>query len=241
MRYWHPFTQEAVQEVEKFAPESIVLLPLYPQFSTTTSESSFNAWIREMKNQGLTIPVNFIGCYPKEPGFIKAMQGLLAKELDQIDGPVRILFSAHGLPQKVVDDGDPYPVHVNLSVTEVMTAFPHQDYQICYQSKVGKLKWLEPSLNDEIERAAHDRVGVLIVPISFVSEHSETLVELDMDFAQRAQELNLPFYGRTPTVSCHPLFIQGLAEQVVRQIQGSQVSCNVCPPSYHKCWCRAHG
>ncbi len=241
MRYWHPLTEDVVQDVKNFDPDEIVLLPLYPQFSTTTSESSFSEWQKQSSKFGLSCLTHTIGCYPLMSGFIKSMQKLLEEALKQAPATTRVLFSAHGLPQKVVDDGDPYAHQVDLSVEEVMKAFPQVDYRVCYQSKVGKLKWLEPSLDEEMERAAESQVGVVIVPISFVSEHSETLVELDIDFAQRAKELHLPFFARTPTVSCHPLFITGLAELVIRKIQPTQGQGPVCPPSSSKCWCRAHG
>jgi ferrochelatase len=169
------------------------------------------------------------------------VQELLKQTLTTSSKPVRVLFSAHGLPQRVIDQGDPYAFQVSQSVKHVVALFPDLDHRVCYQSKVGKLKWLEPSLEEEIKRAAQDQVGVIIVPISFVSEHSETLVELDVDFANLAQRLGLPFYARTPTVSCQLPFIRGLASQVICHVFSYQNPIRVCPESYQKCWCRRHG
>lgn len=241
MRYWHPMVDQVAQEVQNFNPSQVILLPLYPQFSTSTTASSLKSWQDECKNRKFDAPTKAIGCYPTQKGFIEAVQDLLSKDLHQAISPIRVLFSAHGLPQKVVDQGDPYEIQVQKSVSEVMKAFPDVDHSVCYQSKVGKLKWLEPSLDHEMNRASKDGVGVIVVPISFVSEHSETLVELDIDFANMAKELRLPFYARTPSVSCHQSFIQGLADSVIHQVTSLQDSSRICPANSQKCWCRRHG
>lgn len=216
MRYWHPLTEETAEKVRNFNPDKLVLLPLYPQFSTTTTESSLVKGRQIFKD---FLDQKIICCFPEEPGFISAYQDLILKEMAKTSsfGQVRLLFSAHGLPQKIVEAGDPYPIHVRQSVLSIMNhpQLISLDYQICYQSRVGPLAWLKPSLDEEIERAARDNIGVIVVPISFVSEHSETLVELDMDFKEKAATLKIPFYGRVPTVSCHPDFIQGMASLIM--------------------------
>jgi ferrochelatase len=242
MRYWHPLTETVVAQVKQYTPHHIILLPLYPQYSTTTSQSSLCAWIKEAKRQGLSSKTQVMCCYPTQKGFIEGVSDLLRQHLPTSEKPFRILFSAHGLPQRVIDRGDPYVDHVRQSVNAVMKEFPGVDHTVCYQSKVGNLKWLEPSLDQEMNRAVRDQVGVIIVPISFVSEHSETLIELDKDYAGRARELNLPFYRRTPTVSCHPQFIQGLAQEVINRIHLSSSSQEwACSLSNKKCWCRLYG
>jgi protoporphyrin/coproporphyrin ferrochelatase len=239
MRYWHPMTPETVALVKAYNPSKIILLPLYPQFSTTTTASSLKAWYEEADHQSLRVPTFPIGCYPCDNGFISAYKELLFQELTHGAEPVRILFSAHGIPQKLVDQGDPYQFQVEQSIEAVMRSFKN-DYAVCYQSKVGPLTWLGPSLDQELERAARDQVGVVIVPITFVSEHSETLIELDQDYAQRAQELKLPSYRRLSTVGHHPHFIKGLTDLVIRSLMLSSKSQSLCPPQFSKCGCRVH-
>lgn len=218
MRYWHPLTQEASDKVRDFTPDEIVLLPLYPQFSTTTTASSLALWRKLFRQKEGT---KIICCYPEEPGFIAAYQDLIRQTIAKVPSgsSIRLLFSAHGLPQKIIDQGDPYEAHIHQSVAAIMTSdLQDYDYQICYQSRVGPLKWLGPSLEEAMQQAAVEKKAVVVVPVSFVSEHSETLVELDIDFQNRANALNIPYYGRVPTVSCHPHFIGGLANMVMHKI-----------------------
>jgi ferrochelatase len=212
MRYWHPMTAAVVRSVERFAPDRIVLLPLYPQFSTTTTASSFKAW-----NDAATFKVSTttIDSYPTEPGFIAASVELVKQGLvDAGTVPKRVLFSAHGLPERVIKAGDPYQAQVEQTAKAIAGQLGEIDWAICYQSRVGPLKWIGPSTDTEIRRAAADRVAVVIYPLAFVSEHSETLVELDIDYRHLAEKVGIPTYIRVPTVGTHPLFIQGLARLV---------------------------
>jgi ferrochelatase len=212
MRYWHPMTGAVVRSVERFAPDRIVLLPLYPQFSTTTTASSFKAW-----NDAATskVPTKIIESYPTEPGFIAASVALVRQGLaDAGTGPKRVLFSAHGLPERVIKAGDPYQAQVEQTAKAITDAIGGLDWSICYQSRVGPLKWIGPSTDAEIRRAGADKVSVVVYPLSFVSEHSETLVELDIDYRHLAAEAGIPTYIRVPAVGTHPLFIEGLARLV---------------------------
>lgn len=238
MRYWHPLTPQTAVKVQKYQPDEIVLLPLYPQFSTATSASSLNAWYQEAEKIGLCVPTTQTCCYPTSSGFIAANRSFILYELGAVaqQGPVRLLFSAHGLPQQFIDHGDSYEWQITQTVEAVMACI-QADYRICYQSKVGPTKWLGPSIDDEIKQAARDGVGVIVVPISFVSEHSETLVELDIDYLQKAQEYGVPFYRRVPTVGASPLFIADLAKMVTAA-RSSLVP--ICPDHFTKCWCRSH-
>lgn len=212
MRYWHPMTPAVVKSVERFAPDRIVLLPLYPQYSTATTASSFDEW---KKLASFKVPTAEIVEYPVEPGFIAASVALLKEGLAQAgDGPTRVLFSAHGLPERVIKSGDPYQKQVEQTAAAVASAIGGLDWTVCYQSRVGPLKWIGPSTESEIERAAHDRKGIVLYPLSFVSEHSETLVELDIEYRELADEEGVPFYVRVPTVGTHPHFIAGLARLV---------------------------
>jgi ferrochelatase len=218
MRYWHPLSDEAAKAVKDFGADRIVLLPLYPQYSTTTTGSSITEWVRVSKKVGITAPTSAICCYPQESGFIetvvKATREAIAKT--NVNRSPRVLFSAHGLPQKIVDKGDPYPDHVKMTALEVVKKLdlPDLDWVVCYQSRVGPLKWIGPSTDDEIDRAAKDSVPLVVVPIAFVSEHSETLVELDIEYRELAISLGVPEYHRVATAYITPQFISGLKRLV---------------------------
>jgi ferrochelatase len=213
MRYWHPMTEEVVQQVRAFSPDRIVLLPLYPQFSTTTTGSSFAAWDSAVARLG--VKTKRIKSYAIEPGFIEASVELLKQGLAEAGGqPVRVLFSAHGLPEKIIKAGDPYQTEVEQTAQAIMAQLGGIDWSVCYQSRVGPLKWIGPSTESEIARAAADRKAIVLYPLSFVSEHSETLVELDIDYKRLAAEAGVPIYIRVPTVGTHPKFIEGLGRLV---------------------------
>lgn len=219
MRYWHPLTAQTVSDVKKFRPTEVVLLPLYPQFSITTTGSSFAEWYAEAAQQGLKVSTREVRSYPQNSDFIESHVDLLLPWIEKAAafGSPRILFSAHGLPQKVIDKGDPYENHVHQTVGEILKKIPSGvESVVCYQSKVGPLKWLEPSIEQELRRAGQDRVPVIVVPVAFVSEHSETLVELDEDYRNLAEELKIPFYGRVPTLSDHPAYMRALAGLVIK-------------------------
>jgi protoporphyrin/coproporphyrin ferrochelatase len=217
MRYWHPLTAAAVSAVAQWRPDAVVLLPLYPQYSTTTTASSLKAWTDEAKRQGLAVPTRAISSYPTAAGFIAALAAGIAGALDEMVGrPVRLLFSAHGLPLETVRAGDPYPQEIAATATAVVGALarPGLEWRVCYQSKVGPLAWLRPSLEEELHRAGRDRIAVVVAPISFVSEHSETLAELDIDYRRVAENCSVPAYRRVATVGTDPRFIAALADLV---------------------------
>ncbi|CAN5922740.1 ferrochelatase [soil metagenome] len=212
MRYWHPMTEAVVRSVERFKPDRIVLLPLYPQYSTATTASSVDAWKAVAK---FKVPTVMVKDYPTEPGFIAASVALLRDGLAQAgSGPTRVLFSAHGLPERIIKAGDPYQSQVEQTAKAIADTIGGLDWAVCYQSRVGPLKWIGPSTDAEIERAGADKVGVVLYPLSFVSEHSETLVELDIEYRHLAEKAGVPLYIRVPTVGTQPLFIEGLARLV---------------------------
>lgn len=212
MRYWHPLTQAVVRSVGRFAPDRIVLLPLYPQFSTTTTASSFKAWKQAASFRASTVSIE---SYPTQPGFIQASVELVKQGLQEAGaGAKRVLFSAHGLPEKIVKAGDPYQRQVEQTAAAIGAQLGNVDWSVCYQSRVGPLKWIGPSTEAEIHRASIDRRGIVLYPLSFVSEHSETLVELDIDYRRLANEAGASTYVRVPTVGTHPLFMEGLADLV---------------------------
>jgi len=215
MRYWHPLTRETVKAAKEWNPDEIVLLPLYPQFSTTTTASSFAAWREEAVRQELRCRTQTIRSYPDATGLVEAIARHVATVLDTVGEvtTVRLLFSAHGLPLKIVRAGDPYPQEVERTAAAVVRALerPGLNWLVCYQSRVGPLAWLGPSVEEELRRAGSDDVAVVVAPISFVSEHSETLVELDRDYRRLAESCGVPAYHRVPTVGTDPRFIEALA------------------------------
>jgi len=244
MRYWHPFAAETAAAVKAFAPDEVVLLPLYPQYSTTTSGSSFDDWRRAAARAGLAAPTRTLCCYPTQAGFVEAVAARIRPMLEAAaQARPRLLFSAHGLPKKIVAGGDPYQWQVEQSAAAVAAALGDHalDWQICYQSRVGPLEWIGPSTEAEIARAGRDRVPVVLVPIAFVSEHSETLVELDIEYRALARAEGVPAYLRVPTVDCEPAFIAGLAE-LVGDTLARQAGClcsqsgrRICPAEWRRC------
>ena len=220
MRYWHPFTAQTVADVQAWGPDEIILLPLYPQYSTTTTASSLAAWKAAAKFLKLNVPTRAICCYPGEPGFIAAAAGLIAPAVSEarLHGIPRLLLSAHGLPEKVVKGGDPYQYQCEQTAAAIVAALdiPDLDWQVCYQSRVGPLKWIGPSTDQAIRDAARDKRSVVIAPIAFVSEHSETLVEIEIDYRKLAAAEGVSSFIRVAAVATSPSFIDGLAGLVRR-------------------------
>jgi protoporphyrin/coproporphyrin ferrochelatase len=217
MRYWHPRAEQVAAEVKSFAPERLVLLPLYPQYSTTTTASSLADWYAAARRAGLSVPNSAICCYPTQPGFIAALAEGISRSLDKAGAAnPRLLLTAHGLPERIVAAGDPYPRHVEETAMAVigMLNTPGLDWRVCYQSRVGPLRWIGPATDEEVRRAGSEGRAIVIAPIAFVSEHSETLVELDMEYGELARHSGVPSYIRVPTVSTAPAFIAGLAHLV---------------------------
>lgn len=250
MRYWHPMSLEAAEAVRDYAPDDIVLLPLYPQYSTTTTGSSVKEWRRAATMAGITAPTYEVCCYPTNRGWIDAQVSLVTDALGKFKGDLkpRILFSAHGLPKKVIARGDPYQWQVEQTVGAVVgrlhdlgaSAF---SWALCYQSRVGPLEWIGPSLDDELKKAGDEKTPVIVVPIAFVSEHSETLVELDIEYREQAGEWGVPEYIRVPAVATHADFIGGLAGLVGMALNrpgaGQAICCDnearLCPPDHPQC------
>jgi ferrochelatase len=237
MRYWWPFTEDAAAAVAAFAPDEVVLLPLYPQYSTTTTGSSIAAWHKAYRGGGR---VRTACCYFDEPGFVAAHAQKIRETFQAAGRPtgLRLLFSAHGLPEKIVEKGDPYQSQVERTCEAVMAELgPDWDWQVCYQSRVGPMKWLGPSTPEAIKAAADEGLGVLVVPIAFVSEHVETLVELDRDYAELAQALGCPAYLRAPALGTTPAFIEGLARTVARSLPsaGAEPGASACATGFSQC------
>jgi ferrochelatase len=213
MRYWHPFPSEAVAQVKDFAPDRVVLLPLYPQFSTTTTGTSVAAFRGEAARQGLTAPIHDLCCYPRDEGFVGAVAEMVASAHRNTIGPrPRVIFCAHSLPEKTIAAGDPYQSQMEETAALIAqrTGIAGLDWTLSYQSRLGPVKWIGPSLVSEIRRAGVDKVPVIVVPISFVSEHVETLVELDRDMREIAAAVGVPGFVRLPAVRTHTAYISSL-------------------------------
>ena len=217
MRYWGRRAASAVEELARRGVARTILLPLYPQFSTTTSASSVREWSGLAAAGGLGPALGGICCYPASRGFATAMAERIQTVLAGHAGAApRLLFSAHGLPEKMIAAGDPYQWQVERTVAAIAGELgaAADDRVVCYQSRVGPLRWIGPSTEAEIRRAGAEGKPVLVAPIAFVSEHSETLVELDIEYRAVAEAAGVPAYLRAPTVGTHPAFIAGLADMV---------------------------
>ncbi len=259
MRYWHPMTEEVVGQVKDWGAEQVLFLPLYPQFSTTTTGSSLKKWQEEAKKQGLQVTTQAICCYPTEKHFIAAHVRLLRENMQAAgnlnpDG-VRILFSAHGLPEKVIRKGDPYQWQVEQTAALVMEHLSAQtgqewDWNVCYQSRVGPLKWIGPSTEEEIARAGVDGKTIILVPVAFVSEHSETLVELDVEYKHLAEAKGVPGYVRVPTLNSAAEYVEALAGMVISSVRRGMKDgavrphfghlgkeTRLCPKNWKQCAC----
>ena len=294
MRYWHPFSDETARAVKAWNPDRVLLLPLYPQYSTTTTGSSIAAWRSAAVRAGLAAETTTLCCYPTDPQYASATAALIKTAYDDARSklppttPLRVLFSAHGLPEIIVRNGDPYQWQIERTVAAVVAAMGGQgltgarlrtitswpgasgpsrandtrtrfqrlagdvspagdspldaahdsgiamlaqmgqglDHAICYQSRATPQKWIDPSTEAEIDRAARDKVAILVVPIAFVSEHSETLVELDVEYRLLAEKLGVPAYFRVPTQNADPGFIAALANLARRALYHGSGLCS---------------
>ncbi|AFY35427.1 ferrochelatase [Calothrix sp. PCC 7507] len=226
MRYWHPYTEEAIAQLAQDNIESLVILPLYPQFSISTSGSSFRLleklWQENPKLQPIEYTV--IPSWYKEPGYLQAMAELIAQEIDQFPNPdtVHIFFSAHGVPKSYVEEaGDPYQQEIEECTLLIMQTLNRPNvHTLAYQSRVGPVEWLQPYTEDALkELGAQGVKDLVVVPISFVSEHIETLQEIDIEYREVAEESGIHNFRRVPAPNTHPVFIKALADLVLDALQ----------------------
>jgi ferrochelatase len=242
MRCAEPFSSDVARAVKAWGAERIVLVPLYPQFSTTTTGSSIADWLGAATKAGLNGAPAIVCCFPTDVGFVGAHAELIHQTLTRrrLDVDYRLLLSAHGLPKRTIAKGDPYRWQVEQTAAAIVDrlGIKDLDWQICFQSRVGPLEWIGPSTDNEIRRAGAQGRGVIVVPIAFVSEHSETLVELDLDYAKLAKESGVPDYLRVPALGTHAKFIKGLGDIVVRALEKGGVVCGsdrACPDAFRFC------
>lgn len=246
MRYWHPFTAQAVEAVKAWQADEVVLLPLYPQFSTTTTGSSLKAWRDAGGGKARAVC-----CFPTQPDFVKAHAGLIRQAWERAGRPdpetVRVLHSAHGLPEITIERGDPYRWQVEQTVAAVTAQLPElSDHLTCFQSKVGPLEWIKPATEDAVREAADEGKHIILSPIAFVSEHIETLVELDEEYRELAGEHGAAGYTRVPALGTREDFITALARLTLDALQG-RVGLKppngkvICPAEFGRCPCREAG
>ncbi|MGH7106612.1 MAG: ferrochelatase [Acetobacteraceae bacterium] len=248
MRYWAPMSGEAARAVAEWDPDEIVLLPLYPHFSVATTGSSLTAWRQAALAAGLVKETRTICCWYEDAAFIAAWAAIVrqgiaeAREALPPATRLRVLFSAHGLPERIVRAGDPYRMQVERTMAAVLAAVGENvpEAKLCFQSRATPERWLAPSTDDEIRRAGAERTALLVVPIAFVSEHSETLVELDIDYRKLAEESGVPGFFRAPTPGISDSFITALAG-LVRQVRAlppglaTLSGCGACGSAHRRC------
>lgn len=244
MRYWHPMSDEVVKRVQQDNPDEIILLPMYPQFSTTTTWSSLEEWQSSAKKYDLDIETSMVCCYPTQGGFIKASADLVRQKYDEMVAKgftPRILFSAHGLPKDMIEGGDPYQWQCEKTAEAVMqqTGLTNADWMSCYQSRVGRKEWIGPSTDEALHMAGKEGKPVIVFPHAFTQEHVETLVEIEEEYRELAAEIGIPAFDRVPTVDVHAAFIQGLADMVFSRVGKKGIEADVggrvCPSGYKRC------
>jgi len=226
MRYWHPFTAEAIAELAACAPDEVVLLPLYPQYSKTTTGSSINEWRRRFHTNGWNPRTHLVQEFYEDAGYLDAVVAAINESLGGLQdiADIDMVFSAHSVPVAVIEQGDPYQRQIERTVELVWQrgGWPARRH-ICYQSKVGASKWLRPSMHETIQRlAAAGSQHVLVVPISFVSDHVETLHEIDIEHRKQAHSLGIQDYRMMRGLNDSPAFIQALAGLVRAHIQAPE-------------------
>lgn len=222
MRYWKPLTEETISLIEQSNFEKILLVPLYPHYSITTIGSSFNEWRRKYK--GDVKKLIYINEYYLNEKYLSAVNQRINEGLQQFpiseQSNVQFVFSAHGTPVSLVKKGDPYSRQIKETMEAIMKLrnYSHE-YHLCFQSKVGPQKWLEPATDQMIEKlAAEGNKNLLIIPISFVSDHVETLYELDIEYRQVAEKAGIKNYVVMKGLNDSNLFIDALYELVKNNI-----------------------
>lgn len=252
MRYWHPMAAQVVREVKNWSPDKVILLPLYPQFSTTTTWSSLENWNKASHIADYNPETAIICCYPFNQNFVKAsakniLDSYIRAQQEGYDN-IRVLFSAHGLPEKIIKNGDPYQWQCEQSAIRISQELSQLlnindlDWKICYQSRVGPMKWIGPSIDEALQEAAKDNKSVIIYPHAFTQEHVETLVELDFEYSHVAKNLGIKAYYRASTVGIDSMFIEGLRDLVLKHKKSvgivSESDQSICPEGFTRCCMR---
>ena len=243
MRCWHPRAEEVIKDVKNFNPDEIILLPLYPQFSAATSGSSIKEWHEVCKKNDFKTKTSTICCYPSDDYFIRSHVNLIKNKIQKLDD-YKLIFSAHGLPEKNIKKGDPYQWQVEQSVKNIVSKLnlTKLDWTLSYQSRVGPLKWIGPSTDDVIVKSSKLGKKIVLVPIAFVSEHSETLVELDIEYKELADKNGCKNYTRVPALGTNENYIKAMSNLIIKKqnyhFNGELFPPKIqCPNQFTKCPC----
>ena len=244
MRCWHPRASQVINLVKDYNADEIMLLPLYPQYSSATSGSSIKEWLEVSKKNKINKPTKIICCYPTDDNFIIAHTKLIKETIQNLNS-YKLIFSAHGLPERNIKKGDPYQWQVEQTVNEIVKYLNIQnlDWILSYQSRVGSLKWIGPSTDNVIIKNSRLGKQLIIVPVAFVSEHSETLVELDIEYKKLALDNGCIKYIRVPALGVNDTFIESLSNLIINkdknQFNGKIFPpINKCPSNFIKCPCQ---
>ena len=246
MRCWHPRAENVVKEVIDYGPDEIILMPLYPQYSAATSGSSINEWQNICKKNNFEVKTSTLCCYPTDDNFIQAHKDEIVKKIKSLDN-FKLIFSAHGLPEKNIKKGDPYQWQVEQSVDRIVKSLniKNLDWILSYQSRVGPLKWIGPSTEDIIVENSKLGKQIVLVPIAFVSEHSETLVELDIEYKELADKNGCKNYIRVPALGKNENYIKAMSNLIINKqdynFNGELFPPKIqCPSKFKKCPCLSH-
>ena len=243
MRCWHPRAEEVVNNVKNFNPDEVILMPLYPQYSAATTGSSIKEWKDICKKKNFKIRTSTICCYPTDENFVLAHKEEIVKKIKNLEN-FKLIFSAHGLPEKNIKKGDPYQWQVEQSVNKIVKSLniKNLDWILSYQSRVGPLKWIGPSTDDIIVENSKLGKNIVLVPIAFVSEHSETLVELDIEYKELADKNGCKNYTRVPALGTNNNYIKAMSNLIIKKQDYSfngklYPPKTQCPSQFIKCPC----
>ena len=243
MRCWHPRAENVVKEVINYNPDEMILMPLYPQYSAATSGSSIKEWKDICLKNNFNIKTSTICCYPTDQNFIQAHKDEIIKKIKNLEN-IKLIFSAHGLPEKNIKKGDPYQWQVEQSVNQIVKSLNIKDldWVLSYQSRVGPLKWIGPSTEDIIVENSKLGKHIVLVPVAFVSEHSETLVELDIEYKELADKNGCKNYSRVPALGTNKNYIKAMTDLIINKqdynFNGDLFPPKVqCPNQFKKCPC----
>ena len=246
MRCWHPRAENIVKEVINYNPDEVILMPLYPQYSAATSGSSIKEWTDICIKNNFKVKTSTICCYPTDANFIEAHTVEIKKKINNSKN-FKLIFSAHGLPEKNIKNGDPYQWQVEQSVDKIVKTLniKELDWILSYQSRVGPLKWIGPSTEDIIVENSKLGKHIVLVPIAFVSEHSETLVELDIEYKELADKNGCKNYSRVPALGTNINFIKAMSNLIMNKqdynFNGDLFPPKIqCPNQFKKCPCLSY-
>ena len=246
MRCWHPRAEVVIKDVINYNPNEIILMPLYPQYSAATSGSSIKEWNDICTKNSFKVKTSTICCYPTDENFVKAHKEEILKKIENLEN-FKLIFSAHGLPEKNIKKGDPYQWQVEQSVNKIVESLNIKDLDwiLSYQSRVGPLKWIGPSTEDIIVENSKLEKHIVLVPIAFVSEHSETLVELDIEYKELADKNGCKNYSRIKALGTNENYIKAMSNLIInkqdynfkRDLFPPRIQC---PSQFKKCPCLSY-